>query len=216
MHYFRHLQAHKTRRKTILKVWHRTSVLLLAAALGACSVQVGGQDEGDSPDSAAQADSTAADSLSKLIEAVPVEVALAHTGEISAHLLFNSTIETEAAVEIYPQISGLIKQLRVEEGERVEMGDTLLRIEDKQLRIATEEAQANYHYQQTGFKRTEAMFERNLISDQEFETTKYNFEQSRLRLERARPRVGIRRSHRAVFRRDHRALRASRRAGGSE
>ena len=186
MHYFRHLQAHKTRRKTILNVWHRTSVLLLAAALGACSVQVGGQDEGDSPDSAAQADSTAADSLSKLIEAVPVEVALAHTGEISAHLLFNSTIETEAAVEIYPQISGLIKQLRVEEGERVEMGDTLLRIEDKQLRIATEEAQANYHYQQTGFKRTEAMFERNLISDQEFETTKYNFEQSRLRLERAR------------------------------
>ena len=136
--------------------------------------------------SAAQADSTAADSLAKLIEAVPVEVVLAHTGEISAHLLFNSTIETEAAVEIYPQISGLIKQLRVEEGERVEMGDTLLRIEDKQLRIAAAEAQANYHYQQTGFKRTEAMFERNLISDQEFETTKYNFEQSRLRLERAR------------------------------
>lgn len=149
-------------------------------------MQVGGQDEGDGADPAAQADSTAADSLSKPIEAIPVEVALAHTGEISAHLVFNSTIETEAAVEIYPQISGLVKHLRVEEGDRVEVGDTLLSIEDKQLRIAVEEAQANYHYQQTAFKRTEAMFERNLISDQEFETNKYNFEQARLRLERAR------------------------------
>ncbi|MDE2743800.1 MAG: efflux RND transporter periplasmic adaptor subunit [Gemmatimonadota bacterium] len=158
----------------------------MAATLGACSVQVGGQDEGDGADSAAQADSTAADSLSKPIEAIPVEVALAHTGEISAHLVFNSTIETEAAVEIYPQISGLVKHLKVEEGDRVEVGDTLLSIEDKQLRIAVEEAQANYHYQQTAFKRTEAMFERNLISDQEFETNKYNFEQARLRLERAR------------------------------
>ena len=160
---------------------HRAGVLLLAAALGACSVQVGGRGEDDRPDSAAHADS-----LSKPIEAVPVEVALAHTGEISAHLLFNSTIETEAAVEIYPQISGLVSQLRVEAGDRVEVGDTLLRIEDKQLRIAVEEAQANYTYQQTGFKRTEAMFERNLISDQEFETNKYNFEQSRLRLARTR------------------------------
>ena len=119
-----------------MNAWHRAGVLLLTVVLGACSIQVGGQDEGDSPDPAAQADSTAADSLSKPIEAVPVEVALAHTGEISAHLLFNSTIETEAAVEIYPQISGLVKQLRVEEGDRVEVGDTLLRIEDKQLRIA--------------------------------------------------------------------------------
>ncbi len=185
-HYFRPLQAHRPRRKTILNAWHNAGVLLLAATLGACSVQVGGQDEGDGADPAAQADSTAADSLSKPIEAIPVEVALAHTGEISAHLVFNSTIETEAAVEIYPQISGLVKHLRVEEGDRVEVGDTLLSIEDKQLRIAVEEAQANYHYQQTAFKRTEAMFERNLISDQEFETNKYNFEQARLRLERAR------------------------------
>ncbi len=189
MHYFPTicpLQAHRFRRKTILNAWHSAGVLLLAAALGACGAQEGQQGEEDHSDPAAQADSTAADSLSKPIEAVPVEVALAHTGEISAHLLFNSTIETEAAVEIYPQISGLVKHLRVEEGDRVEVGDTLLHIEDKQLRIAAEEARANYHYQQTGFKRTEAMFERNLISDQEFETTKYNFEQSRLRLERAR------------------------------
>lgn len=187
MHYARPLQAHKLWRKTILNAWHSAGVLLLlAAALGACGAPGDPQGDGDGDSPTAQADSTAADSLSKLIEAVPVEVALAHTGEISAHLLFNSTIETEAAVEIYPQISGLVKQLRVEEGDRVAAGDTLLHIEDEQLRIAAEEAQANYDYQQTGFRRTEAMFERNLISDQEFETNKYNFEQSRLRLARAR------------------------------
>ena len=130
-------------------------------------------------------DSAAADTAAKKIEAVPVEVALAYTGSISSYLLFNSTIETEAAVEIYPQISGLVERVAVEEGDRVGAGDTLLYIEDEQLRIAAREAQVNHDYQQTGYERTEEMFKRKLISDQEYETRKFELEQSKLRLARA-------------------------------
>jgi membrane fusion protein (multidrug efflux system) len=109
---------------------------------------------------------------------------LAHTGEISSYLLFNSTIETEATVEIFPQISGMVERVMVEEGDRVEIGDTLIAIEDEQLRLANREAQVNLDYQSTGYKRTEEMFKRKLISDQEFETRKYELEQAGLRLER--------------------------------
>jgi len=109
---------------------------------------------------------------------------LAHAGEISSYLLFNSTIETEATVEIFPQISGMVERVMVEEGDRVEIGDTLIAIEDEQLRLANREAQVNLDYQRTGYKRTEEMFKRKLISDQEFETRKYELEQAGLRLER--------------------------------
>ena len=171
---------------------HGACIALTVMALWSC-----GDEDGESKDAdqtAAQTDSTAVDStladsvvvdtLAKTIEAVPVEVALAHTGEISSYLLFNSTIETEAAVEIFPQISGMVERVAVEEGDRVEFGDTLVAIEDDQLRIANREAQVNLDYQQTGYKRTEEMFRRKLISDQEFETRKYELEQARLRVER--------------------------------
>lgn len=165
--------------------------VLLAALLWSCGEGEEGEGEDRDGDQAtAQTDSTAADSaatdtLAKKIEAVPVEIALAHSGSISSYLLFNSTIETEASVEIFPQISGLVERVAVEEGDRVEAGDTLLYIEDEELRIAKREAQVNRDYQQTSYERTEEMFERKLISDQEFETKKYDLEQSRLRLERA-------------------------------
>ena len=165
--------------------------VLLAALLWSCGEGEEGEGEDRDGDQAtAQTDSTAADSaatdtLAKKIEAVPVEIALAHSGSISSYLLFNSTIETEASVEIFPQISGLVERVAVEEGDRVEAGDTLLYIEDEELRIAKREAQVNRDYQQTSYERTEEMFKRKLISDQEFETKKYDLEQSRLRLERA-------------------------------
>ena len=75
--------------------------------------------------------------------------------------------------------------MAVEEGDRVGSGDTLLYIEDEQLRIAAREAQVNHDYQQTGYERTEEMFKRKLISDQEYETRKFELEQSKLRLARA-------------------------------
>ena len=176
------------RRENLMKGW----VWVLAAALVWSCGDGGGDEDGEQ---AAQTDSTttdstavdsaASDTAAKKIEAVPVEVALAHTGSISSSLLFNSTIETEEAVEIYPQISGLVERAGVEEGDRVEAADTLLYIEDKQLRIAAREAQVNYAYQQTGYERTEEMFKRKLISDQEYETRRFELEQSNLRLARA-------------------------------
>ena len=132
------------------------------------------------------ADSALADSTVQKIDAIPVETAEAKRGEISSYLLFNSTIETEAAVEIYPQVTGLVEHIVVEEGDRVTMGDTLLLIDDDQLQIAAREAEANLKHSQTGFERTEEMFHRKLISNQEFENKRYELDQAKLRWERAK------------------------------
>lgn len=134
------------------------------------------------------ADSAAADSAKqvKKIDAIPVETMPATQGAISSYLLFNSTVETEAAVEIYPQISGLVERIMAEEGDRVEEGDTLLFIDDDQLRLAVEEAEVNFEHLEKGFERTEVMFKRKLISNQDYENRRYEMDQARLRRERAK------------------------------
>ena len=133
-----------------------------------------------------QIDSTRVDSSEKVSEAVPVEAAWLETGEISSFLLFSSTIETEGAVQIFSQLGGLVQQVRAEEGDQVVEGDTLVVLDDENVRIEYMESQANLAHLEAGYKRTEEMFRRNLVSDQEYEDKKFSYDQARLRFERAK------------------------------
>ncbi|MES2692999.1 MAG: efflux RND transporter periplasmic adaptor subunit [Verrucomicrobiota bacterium] len=122
-------------------------------------------------------------------EQVPVETAAIVRGPISAFLSFNSTLETESAVDIYPQTGGQVESLLVEEGRIVKEGDPLLKIEDRELRVDVEESTANFQHLEKNFGRSEDLFERNLVNKQDHETQKYQVEQARLRLERAKIRL---------------------------
>ena len=106
---------------------------------------------------------------------------------ISSHLLFSSTIETEAEVEIHSRLSGhLVRAVKAEEGDRVEAGDTLVLIDDDELRVAARESEVNLSHLSGGFERMEEMFRRKLISDQEYEDKRFALEQARLRHQKTR------------------------------
>jgi membrane fusion protein (multidrug efflux system) len=122
-------------------------------------------------------------------EMVPVETALVTRGEISAFLPFNATLETESVVDIYPQTSGQVESLLVEEGQVVKEGDPLLQIEDRELKVDVEEGTANYDHLKKNFERIEELYQRNLVNKQDFETQSYQLDQARLRLERAKIRL---------------------------
>lgn len=122
-------------------------------------------------------------------EMVPVETALVTRGAISAFLSFNSTLETESIVDIYPQTTGQVEALFVEEGRVVKEGEPLLKIDDRELRVDADEATGNYEQLKRNFTRTQDLFERNLINKQDYETQAYQLEQARLRLERSKIRL---------------------------
>lgn len=122
-------------------------------------------------------------------EMVPVETALVTRGAISAFLSFNSTLETESVVDVYPQTTGQVEALLVEEGRIVKEGDPLLKIEDRELRVDAEETTANFEHLKKNFARTQDLYERNLVNKQDYETQAYQLEQARLRLERAKIRL---------------------------
>jgi len=122
-------------------------------------------------------------------EMVPVETALVTRGEISAFLSFNSTLETESVVDIYPQTTGQVEALFVEEGKVVKEGEPLLKIDDRELRVDADEANGNYEHLKRNYARTQDLYQRNLINKQDYETQTYQLEQARLRLERAKIRL---------------------------
>jgi membrane fusion protein (multidrug efflux system) len=122
-------------------------------------------------------------------EMVPVETALVTRGTISAFLGFNTTLETESTVDIYPQTAGQVETLMVEEGKVVKEGEPLLKIEDRELRLDVEETTTNFEHLQKGFARTEDLYQRKLVNKQDFEDQRFQLEQARLKLERARVRL---------------------------
>ncbi len=157
---------------------------------GGCS-HFGGDSEAEG---SARSDSTAADSSAAdtsradtaRIDAVPVETALSTTGDISSFLLFSSTVETEASVEIHPEISGLVEVVAVEEGDQVAAGDTLVRLDTDQARTDDRESAMELRHLEMGYKRTEEMFRRGLIAPQDHEDRLFHLEEARLKVEKAR------------------------------
>lgn len=116
---------------------------------------------------------------------IPVQVAEVTRGPISASLAFNSTLETESVVDIYPRINGQVDQLLVEEGDFVKAGTALLKIDDRELRVDAAEAQATLEREQADFTRTEGLFKRGLVNEQEYENDRFALSQAQLRADRA-------------------------------
>lgn len=123
------------------------------------------------------------------VDAVPVETAPITRGPISAFLSFNSTLETESIVDIFPQTGGQVEALLVEEGQVVKAGQPLLKIEDRELRVDVEESTTNYDHLKRNFARTDDLYKENLINKQDYEVQAYQLDQARLRLERAKIRL---------------------------
>ena len=118
--------------------------------------------------------------------AVPVKVSEVEEGIITSSLVFDSVLETESSVEIFAETSGLILEVHVEEGDRVVAGQILALMENVEEGVDAEEAEARYEHQKANFKRTEDLYGRKLINQQEYDNAKFDLEQMRLRFERAK------------------------------
>jgi membrane fusion protein (multidrug efflux system) len=136
-------------------------------------------------DSLAVSDSTVAagdksekdkDKEKKDLERVPVEVTRAENREISAYYLTTAALEPEKKVDILAKISGEVMKLHVEEGTLVREGALLCELDDREQKIALEEARINRDKQKREYERIEAIHNNNLVSEKEFSDIKYQFE----------------------------------------
>lgn len=108
--------------------------------------------------------------------AIPVEVAYADNGEISAYYSSTATLEADEEARVVAKVRGVVKELLVEEGDFVTAGDVLAQLEDEQLEIEAQRARATMERLNNEFRRKQELFEKNLISAEEFENAKYEYE----------------------------------------
>lgn len=120
------------------------------------------------------------------VKAVPVEVTTIEPGVISAYVLSTSSIETEEAVDIYPQVSGIAVKLLAEEGKYVRKGDVLLEVDEREYKLKEEAAKVNYERQKNAHERAKSMFEKNLMSASEFDVASFDLDQARIEWEQAK------------------------------
>lgn len=100
-------------------------------------------------------------------------------------LQYNGTIEAGEFADISFEVPGRIIELSLTEGQDVDKGELLARLDpaDYQSRLA--QAQADYDAAKAGFDRYQVLVERGTISRQDFEQQKRNYEVAGANLETA-------------------------------
>ncbi|MBN1986032.1 MAG: efflux RND transporter periplasmic adaptor subunit [Prolixibacteraceae bacterium] len=95
-------------------------------------------------------------------------------------------------IEIKPQVSGIIDELYVEAGDRIQKGQTIARIKiipDMVTLNAAEtrlnRAKINYEDAQVDYDRQQKLFDKNVISYEEFKNSKVNYDSSKEELSAA-------------------------------
>ena len=105
----------------------------------------------------------------------------------------NGKIQPEEEVQISSTITAWITSITVMEGDTVQPGQILISLDEKQYRAAynqtlsgVKSAEANLKQVKAQKKRTESLFEKNLISKQELEQIEASFELASSQVDQAR------------------------------
>lgn len=107
---------------------------------------------------------------------IPVEVSNVSRGNISAYYSNTATLEAEQEATVVSKVRGIIEELYVEEGDRVQAGQVIAKIEDEQYQIEADRAKATLDRLYNDFQRNKELFERELISAEAFQNSQYEYE----------------------------------------
>jgi len=105
---------------------------------------------------------------------VPVEVAHPHRADIYATYEATAAITSDADAPVMARVAGELVELLVEEGDTVEAGQVLARLDGRRLRLEMLAAKANLAKASSEYQRNVDLHDRGLISASMFEGLKYD------------------------------------------
>jgi len=107
---------------------------------------------------------------------IPVEVAEVTLGDISAYFSGTATIEAEEETDVVAKVGGVVEKIFSEEGNYIKKGQVLAKLDDEKLLVQVEQAKATLKKLENIYQRNEELFKKSLISAEEFQRTKYEYE----------------------------------------
>lgn len=117
--------------------------------------------------------------------AIPVEMASAMRGSISAYYSTTATLEAEEEAMVVAKVRGVVQKLNVEEGDFITKGQVMAQMEDEQLEIEASRAKATMDRLYNDYQRNKELFERKLVSAEQFENSKFEYESQKAEYELA-------------------------------
>lgn len=120
-----------------------------------------------------------------------LEMTHASRSTISNSVTATGTVEPVVKVEVGTQVSGIIDRIYVDFNSEVKKGQLIAEMDkvNLQAELLSKEAdlassKTEYEYQQRNYARSKTLFEKQLISDTEYETATYNYEKAKSSYER--------------------------------
>jgi len=101
--------------------------------------------------------------------AIPVEAATVSSGDMAAFYTGTASLEADLQSVVVSQITGVVLEILAEEGDFVEAGQVLARVETDRYRLAVAQANATLKRLETDFRRKKELFEKKLVSAEDFE-----------------------------------------------
>jgi membrane fusion protein (multidrug efflux system) len=101
---------------------------------------------------------------------IPVAIDEAKVGSIASYYSATAALEAEKEAEILARVTGIVEVLECEEGDLVGVNKVLLRIVNDEYRLRLSQAEASTANLTDRAERLKDMWERNLVSAEEFET----------------------------------------------
>ena len=117
---------------------------------------------------------------------VLVEIDTVERGMIEEVLERSSPLEAEAQVEVLARTMNPAIDLFVEEGDTVQRGDVLLRLENDRQQTAYDQALSQLDEAQIEFDRQESLYKQQLISESEYRNANFTFNRAKLAAEAAK------------------------------
>ena len=119
----------------------------------------------------------------------PVKILELSGGGASQMLEFPGTVRAGQHAEMAFEVAGRIEELPVTEGQAVEKGDLLARLDPRDYQSKLDAEIAKERAALAELERTRALFEENVTSQQQLDTKQRNYDVTKTNVERARKAV---------------------------
>lgn len=145
-----------------------SAALLLAGALSACG-------SGDDAQAAARPQGPGGPGgrggpgVGAGARATPVTARVVETGDLEVTLRASTNLQARERIDLVPKQAGVVMQIMVEEGDRVQAGQVLARLDDEEWRLQAEQSDARATAAREAANRASRLQEMDLVSEQEVE-----------------------------------------------
>jgi membrane fusion protein (multidrug efflux system) len=167
-----------------LPIWR----LVGAIALTALALSLGACNKGSGDDAKTGKDSAKVDKDGKPIlpDTVPVEVSVVSRRSIAASYSGTASLEAPQEAQVVAKTSGVVLKLLAEEGDRVQAGQVLARIDPEQTRLEVERQPATVNKLTNNYRRSKELLAQRLVSPDSSDQIRYDLESAQASLDMAK------------------------------